>query len=174
MKTLIAYRSKTGYTKKYAHWLAETLHCDCKEAPSVSELLSYDTVIYGGGLYMGKINGIKLITDNFDQLKNKQLILFAVGISPGKEEELETLWKNNLPSEEHLKTIKTFYLRGGFNYQKLDFKSKFLMYGLKKFYLERKENPTEDDKGMLAMYDAPQDFTDRSALDNILKFLAEQ
>lgn len=174
MKTIIAYRSKNGYTKKYANWLAQELHCDCKESPSISDLLSYDTIIYGGGLYIGKINGIELITSNFDQLKDKQLILFAVGISPGKENELETLWKNNLPEKEQAETIQTFYLRGGFNYKKLSFKDKFLMYGLKKFYLERKKNPTEDDKGMLAMYDAPQDFTDRSELNKILKFLAER
>lgn len=172
MKTIIAYRSKTGYTKKYAGWLAEELHCDCKESPSVSELLSYDTIIYGGGLYMGKISGIGLITKNFDRLKEKKLIIFAVGMGPGREEELKTLWKNNLPTAELSDSISTFYLRGGFDYRKLSLKNKFLMYGLKKMYLERKENPTEDDKGMLAMYDVPQDFTDRSELDEILKFLA--
>lgn len=171
MKTVIAYRSKTGYTKKYAEWLAEELHCGCIENPSLSALLAYDTIIYGGGIYIGKINGIGLITKNFEQLKDKRLIVFAVGISPGRDDELKTLWKNNLPSNEMLETIPTFYLRGGFNYQKLNLKNKFLMYGLKKMHLEKIKNPTEDDKGMLAMYDVPQDFTDQQMLEPMLQFL---
>lgn len=172
MKTIIAYRSKTGYTKKYAEWLSEELHCDCIKNPSLSELLPYDTIIYGGGLYIGKINGIGLITKNFNQLKNKQLIVFAVGMGPGRDEELKTLWKNNLPVKEMSDAIQTFYLRGGFDYQKLSLINKFLMYGLKKMHLERIKNPTEDDKGMLAMYDVPQDFTDKKSLDKLLTHLS--
>lgn len=31
MKTIIIYKSKSGYTKKYALWIAEELICDIKE-----------------------------------------------------------------------------------------------------------------------------------------------
>lgn len=170
-KTIVAYRSKTGYTQKYARRLAEELGCDCIENPSLSTLLAYDTILYGGGLYIGKINGIGLVTKNFHQLKDKRLIVFAVGISPGRKDELETLWKNNLPEKEMTERIQTFYLRGGFDYHKLSLKNKFLMYGLKKMHLEKIKNPTEDDKGMLAMYDIPQDFTDLQMLGPILQLL---
>ena len=68
-KTIVAYRSKTGYTQKYARRLAEELGCDCIENPSLSTLLAYDTILYGGGLYIGKINGIGLVTKNFHSKK---------------------------------------------------------------------------------------------------------
>ena len=27
-KIIVLYKSKTGFSKKYAHWIAETLNCD--------------------------------------------------------------------------------------------------------------------------------------------------
>lgn len=49
-------------------------------------LATYDTVIYGGGLYASGINGVKLITKNLDKLKNKKVIVFATGATPTRQE----------------------------------------------------------------------------------------
>ena len=53
MKTIVAYKSKSGYTKTYAEWIAQELHCDIKENAELSDLAGYDTIIYGGGMYAG-------------------------------------------------------------------------------------------------------------------------
>ena len=67
-KIVVIYRSVYGYTKTYAEMIAEELTCDLREYSEISpdDLLSYDTIIYGGGLYAIGINGINLIKDTGD------------------------------------------------------------------------------------------------------------
>jgi flavodoxin len=83
-KVAVVYRSKSGYTEKYAKWIAKAVGADLMkgEKTKVDDLLKYDTIVYGGGLYAVGINGLKLITDHFDQLKDKKLIVFGLGASP--------------------------------------------------------------------------------------------
>ena len=51
MKTVVIYKSRYGYTEKYAKWLSEKLNADLFEAAEIRSLdfSEYDTVIYGGG-----------------------------------------------------------------------------------------------------------------------------
>lgn len=156
MKTIVVYKSKTGYTKTYAQWIQEELQCDVKEATEITpeELQGYDTIIYGAGLYAVGINGIKLITENFDSLKDKRLIVWATGSSPGRPEEMKEVWNHNF-TEEQLTHIKTFYLRGGFDYTKLQPGDKVLMKMLKT-KLKMMRNKTEDAIGMLHAYEVPE------------------
>ena len=44
MKTVVVYRSKTGYTRKYAEWIAEELGCDIKENAKLSDITGYDMI----------------------------------------------------------------------------------------------------------------------------------
>ena len=54
MKAVVVYSSKTGFTKKYAQWIAEDLSLeayDLKESDNLKEVLSgVDTLIFGGGI----------------------------------------------------------------------------------------------------------------------------
>lgn len=170
MKTIVVYKSKYGYTKKYAQWLAESLGCDIKENASLADVMGYDTIIYGGGIYAGRINGAKLITKNHEKLSGKKLALFAVGSNVGRSEELEAFWKQALEENVRL-NVPHFYLRGGFDYGKLGSVDRLMMNMLKKMLL-KKDRLTEDEKGLLAAYDTPFDFTDRKNLEEILKFFS--
>ncbi|MGE1063556.1 hypothetical protein NXG27_13165 [Megasphaera paucivorans] len=70
------------------------------------------------------------------------------------------------------KKIKFFYLRGGFDYSKLNFLDKFLMTLLKwKIKRKNKINLTADEIGMLAIYDKPADFTMKENIDTILNIV---
>jgi hypothetical protein len=84
MNAIVVYRSKYGSTKKYAEWIAEELGIECRDAKGmkVSELLPYDTIILGGGLYAEVIAGATLITKNFDMLRDKKLIIYTTGLTP--------------------------------------------------------------------------------------------
>mgnify|MGYP000992876959 CR=1 FL=1 len=77
-KTLVVYKSKSGFTKKYAEWISRQLKAEIREASKVTveTLFDYDTIIYGGGLYAGGISGVKLITKNFKRLKGKKIAVF--------------------------------------------------------------------------------------------------
>lgn len=166
MKTIVVYKSKYGYTKKYAEWIAESLGCDIKENASLADIMGYDAVICGGGIYAGKINGAKLIAKNLEKLSGKKLVLFAVGSNPGRPEELEAFWKQALEENVRL-NVPHFYLRGGFDYGRLGSVDRLMMNMLKKMLL-KKDELTEDDKGLLAAYETPVDFMDRENLEQIL------
>ena len=171
MKIIVVYKSKTGYTEQYAKWIAEDLDCDLKEANEISmkELDNYDVIIYGGGLYAVGINGISIIKKNYELLKDKNVVVWATGSSPGREEELNQVWKFNF-SEEQLASIKTFYLRGGFDYKKLNTGNKVLMNMLK-VRLKLKKQRTEDEQGMLEAYSIPEYHCQRSNISGLVQYI---
>lgn len=171
MKTAVVYRSKTGFVKKYADWIAEELSADIFDASKVSinMLTPYDNVIFGGSLHAVGINGIKLITRNLDKLKGKKLVVFASGASPFREEVLDKVRDMNFTSEQQ-KYIKFFYLRGGFDYGKLGPVDKVLMT-LLKLKLKRKKGLSPDERGMLFAYDIPMDFTKKKNIDEIISYI---
>ena len=80
-KSIVVYKSKTGFTEKYAQWIADDLHCDavCLEKFSISEVARYDALIFGGGIHAGKINGIRFIRNNLPLFAGKKMIVFATG-----------------------------------------------------------------------------------------------
>ncbi|MCK5117772.1 MAG: hypothetical protein KAR44_14340 [Candidatus Aegiribacteria sp.] len=81
---------------------------------------------------------------------NKNLVIFATGASPYKEK--------SFTSEEQ-KQVKDSYIRGGFNYSRLNFTNIVLMSFFKWSLLKPKEKRTPDEIGMLASYDHPVDYT---------------
>ena len=172
MKTVVIYKSKTGYAKKYAKWIAEKLAADIFDVSKVTTnmLTAYDTVIYGGGLYVVGINGVKLITKNLNKLKDKKVIVFATGVSPSREEAISEVINKNFTSEEQ-KYIQFFYLRGGFDYSKLKPFDKVLMT-LLKWKIKTKKELTPDERGMLETYDKPADFTRKKNIDKIITYVS--
>ena len=175
MKTIVIYKSKTGFAKKYAGWLAEELSADLFEASKVSiGLLSeYDTVIYGGSLHAVGIIGLKLITGNLEKLEDKKLVVFATGASPPSEAVKKEIITNNF-SPDQRDIIRFFYLRGGFNYAKLPLSDKLLMSLLKwkiRIKKKRKEELSRDEKGMLAAYSKPVDFTKKENITEIVEYV---
>lgn len=168
MKTLVIYRSKTGFSKAYAAWIAKVLDADLFEYRAVhpEQFVAYDTIIYGGGLYAVGINGIDLIKDNLKSLKDKQVIVFATGATPARQETTDYIRNANFTPEQQ-EMIHFFYLRGGFNYHQLALADKVLM-NLLKMRLNRKKELTPDERGMLAAFDQPIDFTKEQNLAPLL------
>lgn len=168
MKTIVVYKSKYGYTKRYSEWIAEELSCDIKENAAFSDISGYDMIICGGGCYAGTINGSKLITKNLARLSGKKLILFAVGSSSGADKDIIPFWEKNLTVEQR-QAVAHFYLRGGFDYSRLGSTDKLLMNMLKS-HLKKIKDPDEETRGLLAAYDTPVDFTDNKRLKELLEY----
>lgn len=170
MKALVVYKSRSGFTKKYAEWISRQLEAEMREASKVTvETLSdYDTVIYGGGLYAGGISGVKLITKNLERLKGKKIAVFATGASPAREEVINEVRNNNFTPEQQ-KRIRFFYLRGGFDFNKLTLFNKGIM-SIMKLCLKKTKNPTPDDLGMLEAFDHPVDFTDEKNITELIAY----
>lgn len=79
MNRIVVYASKTGFTEKYAKWIAEELECEAVELKKakLSALSDYDQVIYGGWVMGNMVSGY----DKIKKLNVKELIVFCSGMS---------------------------------------------------------------------------------------------
>ena len=149
MKSIVVYESRYGSTERYAKWIGEELNCKVSKIKEVSidELLNYDNIVFGGWLEAGKIKGLKDISKNYQKLKNKNLIIYYVGLSIINDEMQREIRKNNF---ENMDNIKDFYMRGAFNYENLNMIDKVMM-------------------SMLQAYEIPVDFTKKENIKPLIK-----
>lgn len=175
MKKLIIYKSKTGYTEKYAKWIASETDSEIFRLKDVDIdiVKDYDIVVYCGGIYAGGILGFSFIKKNFKKLENKKIIVVAVGATIKKEDAVkEVKNKNLLPEMEN--QIEFFLLRGGLNYKKMNFFDKVLMFLLlQSKKIKSKNKLDEESKGLIANYGKTVDFTDKKSIKPILKLMEE-
>ena len=84
MKTIIIYNSQTGFTKRYAEWIAEAAKADCIElsAAKKKDLTAYEAIVFGSWACAGSISKISWFKGNIDKWAGKKLIVFCVGASP--------------------------------------------------------------------------------------------
>lgn len=181
MKTIVIYTSTTGFTKKYAEWIAANLGAELAEACSLAKanglragaLASYDVVIYGGSLHAVGIRGLAKFKPSLAGLAGKKVIIFAVGATPDRKDVPEEVLAANFSPEERGR-IRFFYLRGGFDYAKLGPVDKLLMTLLKlKLKSKGKDERSPDERGMLASYAKPVDFTRRAYVDELVAYAKE-
>lgn len=173
----VVYKSKYGSTKKYAQWIAEETNADLFEnsKTDVRDLIQYDTIVYGGGLYASGIAGISLITKNYEVLKDKRIVVFTVGLaSTDRKEVFYSIIEKNF-SQEMCDNIEFFHLRGGIDYKKLGFIHRSMMAMLKTVISKKDpEKLTDDDRELLATYGDKIDFTDKNSLKPLLVFLGNE
>lgn len=175
MKTIVIYKSKYGSTKTYANWIAEELSCDCADAKNIKidDLLDYDTIIYGGGLYAEIIAGVTFLTKNIDKLKGKKLIVYTTGITPLDCRDyydkivIEKNFKGDL-----IKEFKVYNFLGKMVLSELSLVHRTALKTLKKI-MSDKQNPTEMEKLLVELCDADGDFTDRDAIKDLVNFAKE-
>ena len=141
MSRIVVYTSKTGFTARYAKWIAEELQCEAKElkATDTAALSNFDQVIYGGWIMAGMISGLDTIKSH--NLKN--LIVFGSGMSAPSEEVRETIAKQN-----NIELEKCFYFEGGYAPEKVGFFGR-MMIKMVAGSVRKKEVKTEGDIRML-------------------------
>lgn len=174
-KTAVVYKSKYGTTKRYAEWIAEDTGADLFECSKISAdaLKSYDSIVYGGGLYAGGIIGFSLIKKGYEKLRDKNIIVFAVGASTQAKKAEEEVIKRNF-TDEMRDEVQFFFLRGGYNYADMKPLDRLLMFILKKT-IEKKppEKRDDDEKGILATYGKKVNFTEREKIASIVEVIKE-
>lgn len=172
----VIYKSKYGSTKKYAEWIANEVNADLFECSEIEieKISKYDTIVFGGGLYASGINGIEFITKNFEILKNKNIIVFTVGLASTDDKDVfETIIEKNCTKKMRRK-IQFFHMRGGIDYKRLSFLHKVMMSMLKTMVAKKKtEELSEDDKMMLATYGDKVDFTDIKTIEPLVLYIED-
>lgn len=171
--TCVMYQSISGFTKRYAEIIASALACDCLKfnEDNLEKLSKYDTVIFGGSLHAVGITGLKRFNSVLSGMEKRprNLVVFAVGASPGRQEIVDEVRKTNL---QDLGNARFFYLRGGFDFNKLDVKNKVLMRLFQLKLMMTKEK-TNDEIGMLNAYKTPIDFVDEKYVSAIIEHVKQ-
>lgn len=154
MKTVIIFKSKTGFTERYAEWIKAEIDAELvpyKKRKRV-ELEKYDMVIFGSRFHMGMISGIGWFKKQLPRLAGKKTVVFATGASPSEAEELKNAYLQNFTAEEY-RMIKPFYFRSGLSYEKMGALDKFLMAGFRSMLKKTEGENSEAYKTVAASHD---------------------
>lgn len=73
MKTIVIYNSQTGFTKRYAQWIAEETGADCYELSEAKKknMDEYEAIIYGGWACAGSISKLSWFKSNIERWSGK-------------------------------------------------------------------------------------------------------
>lgn len=168
MNILLIYKSKTGFTKRYAEWISQEIDCKVVDISNIENIdfKYYDLIVYGSRIYAGKVDGLDKIRKL--DLKNK-LIIFATGATPKETTEIQNMWKNNL-SETEQKNIKHFYIPAGLNYEKMEILDKIMMK-IACFVLSNKKDKSKEEIGMQNSIRKSYDISNKSRIIPIVNYI---
>ena len=126
MRTIILYQSKTGNTQKYAEDIAAALKCEAMPIKKFKKktISDYDTIIFGGRIVGGRIDKAEDFLSMYEDMKDKNVIIFSVGMSETSKEGRNALIQSNLLDLFH---VRYYQLRGSFDFEKLGFVEKMLL-----------------------------------------------
>lgn len=168
-RTLIIVRSKTGFAEKYAKWLSEEINAELYSGKiKLDKLSGYDNIILCGGVYAGRVNGASELVKLLPKLGSRRIAVVAVGASKVTEEYEKQLSQANLTGAGD--NARLFYLRGGYNFERMGLFSRIFMSMLKKS-LQKKENRSPEDDEMLSMMLETSDLTRRDSLWDVIRYV---
>ena len=173
MNAIVVYKTKYGSTKTYAEWIAEELSCEAVDVKhtNIENLLEYDTIIYGGGLYAEVINGVSIITKNLDKLKDKKIAVYTTGITPldcrayYDTYVIEKNFKNGVPEN-----VKLFNFLGKMKMDELSLVHCTALKSLKKI-MSSKKKPSEMEKMLIDLCDADGDFSNKEDIKDLITYI---
>ena len=171
MKTVVIYNSQTGFTKRYAQWIAEKTEARCvefKEAKKI-DLNEFDTIVFGGWAMAGSITKVKWFNKKTQNLQGKKLIAFCVGASPIENPDIDEFIKKTSTQEE-FKNTKVFYCPGGLDYEKMSGASRTMMKMFVKM-LDSKKDKTENDLMQIKMLSSSYDISDIKYIEPIVEYI---
>ncbi len=171
MKAVVIYNSQTGFTKRYAQWIAEAAGADCLSLSEAKQksMEAYDAVVFGSWACAGGVSKLGWFKGRMDQWAGKKLIVFCVGGSPLESPEVVPALRKNF-SDQEWERVSVFYCPGGFNYEKMSALSKLMMKVFLKT-LERKQGKTKEEEEMIKMISSSYDISDRKYIQPILELL---
>lgn len=170
MKTIVIYSSKTGFTKRYAGWIAEETGAECLPLAEAKkkDLAGYDAIVFGGWACAGSIKDVGWFTGNMDRWKGKKQIVFCVGASPVTPDVEKSLAQNF--NEPKLEGANVFYCPGGLNYEKMSVSSRLMMRMFVKAIKAKKDKSATEEE-MARVMSASYDISDKKYIEPIITCL---
>lgn len=168
MKITVVYKSRTGFTKQYAEWIAAELDCEARQLGDLNadELNTFDVVIYGSRVHAGIIDGVNKMQALYTN-KNGRLIIFATGATPADATDvIAQLWKKNLKSDN----TAHFYFQSGLRYEKMGLADKSTMKLLAAF-LSRKKDKSETENGTSDAISQSYDISSKAYIAPLIEYV---
>lgn len=169
MKTIVVYASQTGFTRRYAEWIAEELDCDAvpvEQADGI-DVGACDVVVFGGWFHAGGLLGKKWLARARAEHPQVRFVAFAVGATPPEwTDMIDEAMTREFPSPE-FDGVERFYLRGGFAYERLSLPNKLAM---KLFFKMQEKQAATDTRAaeMLSGMRGGFDATERAAIEPVV------
>nr|MBP3599408.1 flavodoxin domain-containing protein [Eubacterium sp.] len=173
MKILVTYKSKTGFTKKYAEMVAEEVECTLMEFKkvSVATMSEYDVVVFGTRMHAGFVDGFKKAYKMYQESTAKEFAVFATGGMPNEAEDVvKEMWHNNLNTEE-LAKLPHFYMQAGLSYEKMAFGDKLMMKMAAKM-MSKQEAKSDYDREFAKAIQGSYDISDKKYAEPLVAYLA--
>lgn len=171
-KIVVVYKSVTGFTREYSEKIAQRTGAALLPLKSATarSLSDFDTVIFGGRMHAGTLDGLKQAKALFAQSSASRLLLFATGACPNEAQDtIAEMWRNNLTPAE-LAEIPHFYMQGGLRYEKMPLGDR-LMMKMFSSVMNRKKDKTDAERQMAAMIGKSFDISSDLYMTPLLKAL---
>ena len=167
MRCIVVYCSQTGFTKRYAKWLAQALTCEAVAWNRRIDLSAYDCVIFGSWRRADSVVNLPWLLETARTQPGSRFAVFVTGAAPAAQalKEQETV---NRALEGS--SAKGFYLPGGLNYAQMPLVYRVMMRLLCAM-LRANKHPSPEQQAMLTQIDRDCDHTDRAYIEPILEYV---
>jgi len=171
MSIAVVYRSKTGFTKRYAEWIGEELNCDIIDVKNATKetLSKYDTIIFGTGIYAEGMAGLEKFKRKMSKLNGKKFIVFATGAVSADNKKIEEIINRNFTPDER-KTIPFFFFQSGLNYEKMGFVSRLMMKMFSSM-LDKKKDKTEEEQALADVIKKSFDNSKKEYINQLVEYV---
>lgn len=170
---LVLYTTKHGATQRYAQRIGQPMDALVKEAAyaKLDRAKTYDAIVLGCPVYMGKIKGLDFFADHAKKLADKRLVLFTCGLNdpmePDVKEKLEAQLREKLG--DALSHIAVFHLRGSIRWQSLGLAERLMMKALVADARKKPEAQRSQTENLLIETEGGAlDFSDEADIDSIV------
>ena len=165
-KVAVVYTSKYGSAEKYAKWICEETDGTAFEASKckAKDLEEFDTVIYGGGVHAGGIEGIDFLKKNIGKLEGKKILVYAVGLTMQDPDNQAQCIEINLVKK--LEGLPCYFFDGAYDPAKVKGIDKQLMKVVHHMAKSKAEDPKTS--VLIKAIEEGADFTDRNQIREIV------
>lgn len=166
---LLLYASQTGFTQRYAAWIAQALGVPAQPlaACTKAQVAAAELVIFGGSVRGSILTGQTKVDRLCRRAGGKPVVWFATGLRPATPRTLDLIRRNNFAAE-----VPLFYFRGGLAPEKLRPGDKTLLLCYRAMLRRRRERAAEDE-ALLPLFQTACDYTDRRQIAPLLRKVAE-
>lgn len=135
--------------------------------------MKFDNIIIGGGIYTKGPIGIDIISKNEFAFKDKNIIIFTVGLDdPRNPNNIDKIVKSLKSNFRQYDRIKSFHYRGGIDYHTLNANHIAMMNSKYKLLSQKSNNQlSKDDQDFIKTYNKSVDYCNKLSINPLVEYV---